>query len=106
MAPREETVSKAYRDDYPFPGELCSFPLVFHEEIIEAEIGKLEWLVSTVREAMLFMPSNFSSQKPYSFPTYYRSCPFVSHSERSAMLRAFLEQCLSSEVPCVSTYNT
>ena len=59
MALREETVSEAYIDDYPFPGELCSFPLVFHEEIIEVEIGKLQWLVSTVREAMLFMLSNF-----------------------------------------------
>lgn len=108
MALREETVSKAHIDDYPFPGEFCSFPLVFHEEIIETEIGKIQWIVSTVREAMLSMLSNFSSQKQYSFPTFCRSCPFVSHSEWSAMLAPFISRTVPSlsEVSCVSTYNT
>lgn len=92
MALREEAVSKAYIDDYPFPSEFCSFPLVFHEEIIGIEMGKLQWIVSTARKAMLVMLSNFSSQKLYSSPTFCTSCHFVSHSEQSAMLHSFLEQ--------------
>lgn len=78
--------------NYTFPGECGSFSLVFQEEIFEIEIGNIQWTVSTVAEAMLFMLSHSPSQKERSFHMFWRCCVFIPHTEQPATLLSLLNQ--------------